>query len=345
MFHQCSSGACGECQRPAGRTLGGLSHAARHWVAQSRPAELVARFIDSKLRTGNKGTSEEELEEVLDKTMTLFRFIDGKVPCALARKGASPAAPIHGASMPPSGQDMFEAFYKKDLASGKVKPKEGGKGAEVAGGGKPKDQNALLVDEVGPGNAAERGAAWMFALEAEGNGGSSSSGLTAEQRSASEGERAQRCLTEGSGAGWRNTDGDNHESCSLGWLRYQCATRNGRQRAMARGEIGARVASTSAGATQRTAMIAVVGQKGPGTVKHLGKKISRPNLADMRRQESCLVAPCSRKPRKGEALRRTHRASGLKLDRRPNSSSPAPTPSNRKPSPSPFAPIGKNGLT
>mmetsp|Transcript_20842 Transcript_20842/g.46666 ORF Transcript_20842/g.46666 Transcript_20842/m.46666 type:complete len:729 (-) Transcript_20842:640-2826(-) len=59
-------------------------------VRQNRPAELVARFIDSKLRSGNKGTSEEELEEVLDRTMTLFRYIDGK--------------------------DLFEAFYKKDLS-------------------------------------------------------------------------------------------------------------------------------------------------------------------------------------------------------------------------------------
>jgi len=57
---------------------------------QNRAAELVARFIDAKLRSGNKGTSEEDLEEVLDKTMTLFRYIDGK--------------------------DMFEAFYKKDLS-------------------------------------------------------------------------------------------------------------------------------------------------------------------------------------------------------------------------------------
>ena len=57
---------------------------------QNRAAELVARFIDTKLRSGNKGTSDEELEEVLDKTMTLFRYIDGK--------------------------DMFEAFYKKDLS-------------------------------------------------------------------------------------------------------------------------------------------------------------------------------------------------------------------------------------
>jgi len=59
-------------------------------VRQNRAAELVARFIDTKLRSGNKGTSEEELEEILDKTMTLFRYIDGK--------------------------DMFEAFYKKDLS-------------------------------------------------------------------------------------------------------------------------------------------------------------------------------------------------------------------------------------
>ena len=57
---------------------------------QNRAAELVAHFIDSKLRSGNKGTTDEELEEVLDKTMTLFRYIDGK--------------------------DMFEAFYKKDLS-------------------------------------------------------------------------------------------------------------------------------------------------------------------------------------------------------------------------------------
>jgi hypothetical protein len=57
---------------------------------QNRPAELIAKFIDSKLRAGNKGTSEEELESTLDKVLVLFRFIQGK--------------------------DVFEAFYKKDLA-------------------------------------------------------------------------------------------------------------------------------------------------------------------------------------------------------------------------------------
>lgn len=42
---------------------------------QNRPAELIAKFVDEKLRAGNKGTSEEELEGTLDKVLVLFRFI------------------------------------------------------------------------------------------------------------------------------------------------------------------------------------------------------------------------------------------------------------------------------
>lgn len=57
---------------------------------QNRPAELVAKYIDNKLRSGNKEATEEELDKILDKIMVLFRFIHGK--------------------------DVFEAFYKKDLA-------------------------------------------------------------------------------------------------------------------------------------------------------------------------------------------------------------------------------------
>lgn len=59
-------------------------------LRQNRPAELIAKFLDEKLRAGNKGASEEELEGILDKILVLFRFIQGK--------------------------DVFEAFYKKDLA-------------------------------------------------------------------------------------------------------------------------------------------------------------------------------------------------------------------------------------
>lgn len=51
---------------------------------------ISAKFVDMKLRAGNKEATEEELERLLDKIMVLFRFIHGK--------------------------DVFEAFYKKDLA-------------------------------------------------------------------------------------------------------------------------------------------------------------------------------------------------------------------------------------
>ncbi|XP_015957880.1 cullin-4 [Arachis duranensis] len=47
-------------------------------IRQNRPAELIAKFLDEKLRAGNKGTSEEELEGTLDKVLVLFRFIQGK---------------------------------------------------------------------------------------------------------------------------------------------------------------------------------------------------------------------------------------------------------------------------
>lgn len=57
---------------------------------QNKPAELIAKFLDSKLRAGNKEATEEELEKLLDKILVIFRFIHGK--------------------------DVFEAFYKKDLA-------------------------------------------------------------------------------------------------------------------------------------------------------------------------------------------------------------------------------------
>ncbi|XP_036760674.2 cullin-4A isoform X2 [Manis pentadactyla] len=56
----------------------------------NKPAELIAKHVDSKLRAGNKEATDEELERTLDKIMIIFRFLHGK--------------------------DVFEAFYKKDLA-------------------------------------------------------------------------------------------------------------------------------------------------------------------------------------------------------------------------------------
>ncbi len=59
-------------------------------VITMEPSTCTAKFVDSKLRLGNKELTEEELERLLDKIMVIFRFIHGK--------------------------DVFEAFYKKDLA-------------------------------------------------------------------------------------------------------------------------------------------------------------------------------------------------------------------------------------
>ncbi|KAF9936772.1 hypothetical protein BGZ65_002056 [Modicella reniformis] len=57
---------------------------------QNKPAELVAKYLDIRLRSGNKELSDEEMESTLDRVLILFRYIQGK--------------------------DVFEAFYKRDLA-------------------------------------------------------------------------------------------------------------------------------------------------------------------------------------------------------------------------------------
>lgn len=58
-------------------------------LRQSRPAELLARFVDRKMK-GEKGLLDTETEAVLEKAMSIFRFLSGK--------------------------DVFEAFYKKLLS-------------------------------------------------------------------------------------------------------------------------------------------------------------------------------------------------------------------------------------
>lgn len=58
-------------------------------LKQGRPAELLARFVDKKMK-GEKGLGETETETILDRAMSIFRYLQGK--------------------------DVFEAFYKKLLA-------------------------------------------------------------------------------------------------------------------------------------------------------------------------------------------------------------------------------------
>lgn len=55
-----------------------------------RSAEYISLFMDDKLRRGLKGCSEEETERVLDKTISLFRYLSEK--------------------------DVFEKYYKQHLA-------------------------------------------------------------------------------------------------------------------------------------------------------------------------------------------------------------------------------------
>lgn len=50
---------------------------------QSKPAELIAKFIDGCMRSGGmKGQTEDELESILDKVLVLFRYIQVS-PCNL----------------------------------------------------------------------------------------------------------------------------------------------------------------------------------------------------------------------------------------------------------------------
>uniref|UniRef100_A0A1D1YRK4 Cullin-3B n=1 Tax=Anthurium amnicola TaxID=1678845 RepID=A0A1D1YRK4_9ARAE len=56
----------------------------------NRSPEFISLYVDDKLRKGLKGVSEEDVEVVLDKVMTLFRYLQEK--------------------------DVFEKYYKQHLA-------------------------------------------------------------------------------------------------------------------------------------------------------------------------------------------------------------------------------------
>lgn len=58
--------------------------------ANPKSAEYISLFIDDNLKKGLKGKSEEEVDVVLDKTITLFRFLTDK--------------------------DVFERYYKNHLS-------------------------------------------------------------------------------------------------------------------------------------------------------------------------------------------------------------------------------------
>ena len=84
--------------------------------------------MDEKLRAGNKVTSEEELEGTLEKVLVLFRFIQASLFFLLAQQIFSLLSYFWSCRNQMmldtsifffwlmKGKDVFEAFYKKDLA-------------------------------------------------------------------------------------------------------------------------------------------------------------------------------------------------------------------------------------
>lgn len=90
-----------------------------------------AKYVDSKLRAGNKEATEEELERILDKIMIIFRFIHGQLlhclcvdvqqlynyTCRFVYLFTHVCTYVHiQLFFFIVGKDVFEAFYKKDLA-------------------------------------------------------------------------------------------------------------------------------------------------------------------------------------------------------------------------------------
>lgn len=70
------------------------------------PAEMMAKYIDAVLRSGNKKFDEHDLETQMSQLMDIFRFIASK--------------------------DVFEAFYKKDLAKRLLLNKSASSDAETS---------------------------------------------------------------------------------------------------------------------------------------------------------------------------------------------------------------------
>ena len=68
-----------ECWNHNEKFVHALKDSFEYFINQraNKPAELIAKYIDNKLRAGNKEATEEELDKILDKIMVLFRFIHG----------------------------------------------------------------------------------------------------------------------------------------------------------------------------------------------------------------------------------------------------------------------------
>jgi cullin-4 len=72
-----------------------LKEAFEHFINQraNKPAELIAKFLDQLLRSGNKGKSEEDLDANLEKALLLFRYISVITPPPLPPPPSAPLLP------------------------------------------------------------------------------------------------------------------------------------------------------------------------------------------------------------------------------------------------------------
>ncbi|KAI3624365.1 hypothetical protein CBS14141_002793 [Malassezia furfur] len=91
-------------------------------AAGSKPAELLARFADAKLRAGNKAMTDAEMDACMTQVLALFRFLRDK--------------------------DMFEEFYKRCFARRLLLSRSASDDAERA-------MLLKLKDECGPDFTAQ----------------------------------------------------------------------------------------------------------------------------------------------------------------------------------------------
>ncbi|OZJ04946.1 hypothetical protein BZG36_01755 [Bifiguratus adelaidae] len=101
---------------------------------QNKPAEMIAKYLDSKLKSSNKDVADDSFDRVLDQVLILFRYI----------QGMASVLPLVVILTAHSGKDMFEAFYKKDLAKRLLMGRSSSFDAE-------KSVLAKLKTECGPG--------------------------------------------------------------------------------------------------------------------------------------------------------------------------------------------------
>ena len=94
---------------------------------QNKPAEMIAKFIDAKMRAGNKAMTDDELEKTFRNVLILFRYCQGK--------------------------DIFEAFYKKDFAKRLLLNKSASSDAE---------KSMLLKLKEGALTQTSRSCSWLI---------------------------------------------------------------------------------------------------------------------------------------------------------------------------------------